>query len=73
MIRHVPAPKLLGFGVLGFGFLVLGSFGFGCFGVWVSFGFGGFGIWIVLGFWFWFSLAIIVTKQFIALRKLHIM
>ncbi len=25
-----------------------------------------------LGFWFWFSLAIIVTKQFIALPKLHI-
>ena len=48
--RHVPTPKLtqnilgLGLGdlgvVLGLGFWMLGSFGFGCFGFWVSFGFG---------------------------------
>ncbi len=47
---------VLGFWVLdtalGFSFRVLGSFGFGCFGLWVSFGFGGFGVSIVLRFGF---------------------
>jgi hypothetical protein len=51
-------------------FWVLGSFGLGFLGqfwFWGIWGFDSFGV------WFWFSLAIIVTKPFIALLKLHIM
>ncbi len=57
---------------------ILWIFGFGVLDIALGSGFGsvldlgdlGFGL--VLGIWFWFSLAIIVTKQFIALPKLHI-